>query len=389
MATPFAHQQPTLTVAVDLGPLYGHRTGVAVAADNLQRGLAAAPGVRTLPYLLSARARPQPGHRRLPLPAAGALRLWARTDRARVDRWLRGADVIHGTNYVVPPSSLPRVVSVYDCWFLQHPELASPAVARAGMVLRRAAASGAYVHVSSAATAAVARELLGTDRVRVIHLGPPEAPDDLPTRPTAAAATPESVTDSVTDSVAPMILAIGTLEVRKDIPALIAAFGQLATDLPGARLVIAGSPGDDAARCAAAVAALPRHVADRVEITGPIDAARKATLMAAATVLAYPSRDEGFGFPILEAQRAGIAVVGRPSGSIPEVAGEGAELATDQSIDALVAALYRVLTDSEHRARLIAAGTANLSRFSWERCTAEMVQLYRDVTGRSVKMSES
>lgn len=370
MATPFADPTPALTVALDLGPLYGHRTGVAVAADNLQRGLAAVPGVRTLPYLLSVRARPQSGHRRLPLPAAAALRLWARTDHPRVDRWLRGADLIHGTNYVVPPSRRPRVVSVYDCWFLQHPELASPAVARAGTVLQRAAASGAWVHVSSAGTAAVATDLLGTDRVRVIHLGPPEAPADLPaSRREAAGASEDGL----------MILAIGTLEVRKDIPALINAFGRLATDIPTVRLVIAGAPGDDAARCVAAVAALPRAVADRVEITGPVDAARKAALMAAATVLAYPSRDEGFGFPILEAQRAGIAVVGRRSGSIPEVAGAGVELAADQSIDALVDALHRVLTDPEHRARLIAAGTINVSRFSWERCATEMVHLYTEI----------
>src|SRR5690606_25246562 len=129
-----------------------------------------------LPYLVSARARPVPPQRRLPLPAAVAMRTWARADRPRVDRWLRGADVVHGTNYVAPPSRFPTVISVYDCWFLAHPDEASPDVRRAADVLRRAARRGARIHVSSRATAELAGDLLATERVSVVHLGLPDVP---------------------------------------------------------------------------------------------------------------------------------------------------------------------------------------------------------------------
>ena len=102
-----------------------------------------------LPYVLSFRSRPTPPTRRLPLPAAVAHELWSRLDGPRLDRWLGDAEVVHGTNYVVPPTRRPAVVSVYDCWFLTHPAQAAPAVRRAGEVLRRRVRAGATVHASS------------------------------------------------------------------------------------------------------------------------------------------------------------------------------------------------------------------------------------------------
>ena len=99
--------------------------------------------------------------------------MWSRVDRPRADRWLGPADVVHGTNYVAPPSTKPTVISVYDCWFLRHPADANPLVRRAAKTLRRRVAEGAWVHTSSDATADAARELLDTDRVESILLGPP------------------------------------------------------------------------------------------------------------------------------------------------------------------------------------------------------------------------
>jgi glycosyltransferase involved in cell wall biosynthesis len=99
----------------------------------------------------------------------------------------------------------------------------------------------------------------------------------------------------------------------------------------------------------------------------------------ASCVLAYPSRDEGFGFPILEAQQVGLAVVARPSGSIPEVGGSGVQLACDQTTSSLADALAAVLTDDVLRASVIRSGTMNLTRFSWDRCVNEMLDLYRQM----------
>ena len=96
-------------------------------------------------------------------------------------------------------------------------------------------------------------------------------------------------------------------------------------------------------------------------------------------MLAYPSLDEGFGFPLLEAQAVGLPIVATLAGSIPEVAGAGAELVPVGDRDALAAALATVLDDEDRRRDLVAAGRANVTRFSWSATADAMVDLYRRV----------
>jgi glycosyltransferase involved in cell wall biosynthesis len=298
------------------------------------------------------------------VPAAIAHELWSRADRPRLDRWLGDADVVHGTNYVVPPSRLPALVSVYDCWSLAHPGEASPAVRRAGDVLRRRVRDGATVHASSEATAVRVRALTGAHRVEVVHLGPLAVGQPAPVPPVDLGGRP-------------FVLALGTIERRKNLPALVRAFATASAGVEGARLVIAGAPGDDAAALDAAIVALPPPARVAIVRTGPVDAGAKAWLLHHARVLAYPSLDEGFGFPILEAQSVGLPIVATRAGSIPEVAGAGAELVELGDDDALAAAVTRVLVDDERRASLVTAGHANLARFSWSATADALVGIYR------------
>lgn len=350
-----------VVVAVDAGPLHGPLSGVGMATAGLLQGLRAQPSVEVVRYVLSARAALQPGVRRLPLPAGIAHRVWSRASLPRVDRWLRPARVIHGTNYVVPPSRLPRLVSVYDCWFLRHPESVGPVVARAGQVLRHAVRAGAVVHASSEATAAEVRALLATSRVHVVPLGAPGATSD---------AAPRAV-----DAVAGrrFVLALGTTERRKNLPTLVRAFGRLAAE-PAVDLVIAGGDGDDLAAIRDAVSTLSRP--ERVHLLGRVDDGAKAWLLANAAVLAYPSLDEGFGFPLLEAMAAGAPIVASRAGSIPEVAGEAAVLVDPDDVEGLAAAIARVLTDDDERDRLIASGHDQVARFRWEETAKAMAGLY-------------
>lgn len=358
-----------LRIALDIGPLHGHRTGVGVAVDGMVRALGGRDDVELLPYLVSFRARPGEGERRLPLPGIVASHVWSRWDRPSARRWLAGATLVHGTNYVAPPSGLPTVVSVYDCWFLEHPQQATPVVRRAGEALRRAVGRGAWVHTSSDATAAKARRLLATDRVVTVHLGPPATPPalaDLPRPPIAAALAGR-----------PFVLAIGTEERRKGIPHLVDAFGLLAPELPDAVLVLAGAAGDDSARVVAAIERLDRQLRERVLRLGPVDEATKHWLLRQATALAYPSLDEGFGFPIVEAQSAGTPVVARRVGAIGEIAGEGALLVDDDAAPALADALGRAITDGTLRLGLVTAGYDNVHRFTWDATADGLVALYR------------
>jgi glycosyltransferase involved in cell wall biosynthesis len=373
-ASPDAPARPAaraadVPVAFDVGPLSGPRTGIGAAVAALQTALAGDRRVELVPYVTSFRAKLPTGVRRLPIPAVVAHRLWAHTDHPRVDRWLRHATVVHGTNYVVPPTFLPRLVSVYDCWFLHNPEHAHPAVVRAGRVLKRSIErGGVIVHASSHATAEALRELFPAVDVRVIHLAP------LPlVAPASGCPIPEL--DRVN-----FIVSVATLEVRKNLPRLVQAFGAVATTHRDLRLVLAGGDGDDRANVNAAIDALPRAIGARVLITGYVDDAARSWLLHNARVLAYPSLDEGFGFPLLDAMHAGVPIVASTAGSIPEVAGEAALLVDALDVDAIAAALDRALTDSATRDALRTGGTQRLSSFSWSETANRMIELYLELS---------
>jgi glycosyltransferase involved in cell wall biosynthesis len=358
-------------VAIDVGPLYGHRTGVGVATAGLIEALSARDDVVLDPYVVSFRSKPQPGHRRLPLPGILASHLWARSHWPRLDRWVDGAEVVHGTNYVVPPTSLPSVVSVYDCWFLHHAELATPVVRRAGERLRRAVGAGAYVHASSDETAQQVRELFATDRVVSIPLGPPPAPPPLASLPQPGLA------DEIRGD--PFVLAIGTEERRKDLPLLIEAFTLVATDHPELRLVLAGAKGDDSAAVERAIETAPAATRDRVLRIGAVDDATKHWLLRRASVLAYPSRDEGFGFPILEAQLASTPVVASQVGAVAEIGGDGVLLVAGRDAGQFGVALSRAVSDGGLRLSLIEAGQRNVKRFDWGSTAERLAALYREI----------
>jgi glycosyltransferase involved in cell wall biosynthesis len=359
-------------VAIDTGPLHGRRTGVGNAIAWTVDALRRRPDIELSPYVISARARVQSPERRLPIPAAAALRLWAHRSPP-VDRFLGPHQVVHGTNYVVPPTRSPRLVSVYDCWFLDHPEDAVNDVRLAAAVLRRAAADGAHVVTSSDATTRRVRELLATERVHTVLLGPP--PEiELSADDTGAGTALPALDEH------PFILALATMERRKNLPTLVDAFGRLAREHETVRLVMSGAAGNDTAAVDRAIARLPADASERVIRTGPVDDQAKAWLLRSARALAYPSLDEGFGFPILEAQQAGTPVVASTAGSIPQVAGAAALLSPARDAEALAANLYWIVTSDDMHAKLARRGRANLARFSWATTAERLAQLYRELS---------
>ncbi len=371
-----------LNVAIDAGALHGPRTGIGNAVAWTIDALGSHTDLELRPYVVSMRARVKRPQRRLPIPAAAALRLWARRS-APVDRWLGNPDLVHGMNYVVPPARCPRVVTVYDCWFLEHPDDALPDVRRAAAVLRRAVGEGAHVITTSDATSRRVRELLSTDRVRTVLLGPPSIVAT--TDPTTAAATdagaqPTRPPSNLPDlSTAAFVLAIGTLERRKNLPVLVDAFGRLAREHRTVKLVMAGAVGNDADAVNRAIARLDPTIAERVIRTGPVDDETKRWLLCNARTLAYPSLDEGFGFPILEAQLLGTPVVASTAGSIPQIAGAAALLSPAHDAEALAANLHWVVSNDEMYAKLARRGHTNVARFSWIRTASQLHDAYTDI----------
>jgi glycosyltransferase involved in cell wall biosynthesis len=315
------------TVALDVTPLLGARTGIGSAVAEIVNALSAlenAPAV--VPYTLSFRARnlrseAPPETRFVPIPARILLHSWTRAEVPRIDRWLKPAQVMHATNYLTPPSRLPTVVSVYDCSFVRYPELCTPEVRAFEPIVRRAIARGATVHTGSEFVAdeieeIFARGLRAAGRLVVIPLGIPALAE--------AASMPAALESQLGG--APYVLAIGTLEPRKNYPHLVHAFGLVAQDHADVRLVIAGHDGPARASVDAALSRLRPEVRARVILPGGVSDTVKRALLERATVLAYPSIYEGFGFPVLEAMAASVPVVAARAGSIPEVAGDAAVL---------------------------------------------------------------
>lgn len=355
-----------LTIAVDTGPLHGPATGIARATSGLVDELSRRD-VHIVPYVLSFRADVAEGTRRIPLPAALGLRSWAATARPRLEHLWRDVDLVHGTNYVVPPTKKPRLVSVYDCWALDHPQYVHPDVRLAMKALRRAVDDGAVIHASSYATARRLNDHFPGATVEVIHLGP--------TDPRPA---PETIPDALPSELrsAPFIASIGTIERRKNVPTLVSAFDRLAERHPEVHLVVAGSMGDDATMVDEALTSASPFTRSRVHLLGRVDDDTAAWILRRAEVLAYPSLDEGFGFPLLEAMACDVPIVASDAGSIPEIAGDAALLVSPSDVDGLARALDEALANDATRRRLIDTGRARRSDFSWTTTVDRFVALY-------------
>lgn len=360
---------PRLRVAVDVTPLLGVRGGVFRTVDHLLAELpAAAPDIEVVPYALSRRARPDAlpaGTRVLPFSAAIALRRWGWGDRPSAASVLGDVDVVHGTNFVVPPAGgAASTVTVHDTWCLRHPKECPPNIRAFKAALGRSLRRGAWAHVSTEVVADEVRALYGAERIAVVPFGvPPVGPPGPP---------PPDLQGR------PYLLSISTLEPRKRIDHLVRAFGSVAASEPELQLAIVGADGAATDAVRRSVEALPTGIAERVRRYGAVDDAVRSSLLGHATALVYPSSDEGFGFPVLEAMAAGTPVVATAVGGIPEVAGTAALLVpVSDDIDPLVRALRSVVADERLRADLRRAGPARAARFSWSAHALGMAALWR------------
>ena len=368
-----------MRVAIDATPLLGSRTGVATFTGGLLRALAASPAVEVEAYALSVRGRDElaaalpegvrAARTGLPMPAGALTRLWRRSPSwPTAELFLRDVDVdvVHGTNYVVPPvRRAAEVVTVYDLTSVRFPELCTPASLRYPDLVRAAAQRGAWIHVLASVIGDEVVDLLGVerDRVRVVPSGL-----DIPST-TGDAAAGRRIAGRER-----YVLFLGTAEPRKRLPDLVRAFDQL--DGSDLGLVLAGPDGWATADVVSAMDNARNGRA--IRRIGWVNEATRVDLLAGASVVAVPSVYEGFGYPPLEAMAAGVPVVATAAGSLPEVLGDAADLVPPADVDALAAALARVLDDGAHRDELVARGRARAASFSWEQCAKAMVALYEE-----------
>ncbi len=165
------------------------------------------------------------------------------------------------------------------------------------------------------------------------------------------------------------LLAVGTLEPRKNLVRLVAAFERVAATRKGLQLLLVGGKGW---RDQAIVQALGHSPAREAIVTpGYVSAGALHGLYAGALALCYPSLYEGFGLPVLEAMAAGAPVLVSRGSSLDEVAGDAALAVDPRDEGDIAAAMARLCDDDDLRQRLRAAGHARAATFSWAR-TAEL-----------------
>ena len=168
----------------------------------------------------------------------------------------------------------------------------------------------------------------------------------------------------------PYLLFLSTLQPRKNLERLIQAYA--ASGLPH-QLVLAGKPGWLAQPILDTISNLQSPISNKIVLTGFIDEKDKAALLSGATAVLYPSLYEGFGFPVLEAQACGTAVLTATTSSLPEVAGDAALLVDPLDTAAITKGMQKLVQDAAYRQELVQRGFENVKRFSWAETAVQLL----------------
>lgn len=270
----------------------------------------------------------------------------------------RSADLFHGLNQRLPTKRLRRTVTTFHDLFVMTGDY-STAEFRARFTeqaLRAAAESDRIIAVSEF-TATQVVQLLGVERSRisVVHHGV-RIPGLRP-KPT------ENV-----------ILHVGAIQKRKNISRLVQAFE---SGPAGWRLVLAGSSGFGAEEILKRIEESPAR--DRISILGYVNAETLTDWYSRAAMLAFPSLDEGFGIPILEAMASGVPVITSNRSAPAEVAGDAAVLVNPESVEEIANALRRVAGDEGLRQDLKQRGLALAKQSTWEKAVDQTWSVYREL----------
>ncbi len=382
-----------MRIAIDLSPAVHQKAGLGRYARTLAEHLVAldhdhqyiafaygSPAQDALPPSLQALPRAN-----IPLDVRPwRMGVWlAHALGIPLDRALPRVDIFHATEHLLPPLKNARTVfTLHDLIFQIFPEFHLPLnrwFLRNAMphFLRRA---DAIVAVSEC-TRRDAVRLYGVppEKVSVIYEGvnpalrPVEDPDVI------AAARARYARNQ------PFLLFLGTIEPRKNIPALVDALQVLRARGFPHRLLVAGRRGwlyqgvFEHARQAG--------MESQVDFLDYVPDADLPALFAACDAFVFPSLYEGFGLPPLEAMACGAPVVCSNTSSLPEVVGDAALCVNPREPAEIAAAVERVIGDNRLRAELRAKGLAQGTKFSWERAARETLQVYQKVrreTGNQV-----
>jgi glycosyltransferase involved in cell wall biosynthesis len=284
--------------------------------------------------------------------------------RANVWRWPllefgpRPGALFHGLNQRLPRRRWPLQIATFHDLFVMSHEYSTPEFrSRFTLQARHAAENADRIIAVSRFTANEVERLLGVEpaRIRVVHHG---------------VRMPKTVS-TVREN---LVLTVGSIQRRKNTARLVRAFASLP---PGWRLVLAGGRGYGAEETLREIENSPRR--QDIELADRVSEARLAELYQTASIFAFPSLDEGFGIPILEAMANDLPVVTSNRSALLEVSGDAALHIDPENQDELAAALCRLACDPNLRDRLAARGRGRAKEFSWDRAAEETWKVYQEL----------
>ena len=283
------------------------------------------------------------------------------------------ADVIHMPYYSMPlRPGRPTVVTIHDVTFFTEPEHHSTATAMFyKSAIRSATRRATRLIVPSNATRDELVRVLGVDpaRIDVAYHG---VDHRLFHRPEPRQIT--RVSARLGRHGKPDVAFLGSLEPRKNVAALIRGWAGAVADLAEPPALVLGGGGGWSDEVDAAVSAIPPHL--RLCRPGYLPFADLPGFLGGSLLVAFPSRGEGFGLPVLEAMACGAAVLTTHRTSLPEVGGQAVAY-TEPDPDSIKVALRALLDDPERRATLGAAGYARAQEFTWAASAAAHVASYK------------
>jgi glycosyltransferase involved in cell wall biosynthesis len=226
---------------------------------------------------------------------------------------------------------------------------------------RAAAERSDLIIAVSAFTARQVEQLLDVEpsRIRVIPHGARPAPAASRTMPREQ-----------------IILNVGAIQRRKNIARLVEAFEQLP---PGWKLLLAGSQGYDSEAALERIQRSPRK--QDIQMLGYVSDSQLEDLYQRASILAFPSLDEGFGMPILDAMARGVPVLTSNLSAMPDVAGDAALLVNPTDVHSIADGLCRLATNADLREALVQAGLARAQEFTWRKSVEATWQVYKELLG--------
>lgn len=272
------------------------------------------------------------------------------------------ADLFHGLNQRLQRARHRRSVTTFHDLFVISGDYSTLDFRERFTAQARSAAERSDLIITvSAFTARQVEELLRVEpsRIRVIHHGARPAP-----QPTGAI--PRE----------PIILSVGAIQRRKNIVRLVEAFEHVD---PGWKLVLAGSFGFDSEAARQRIERSSRK--HDIRVLGYIPNSQLEQLYQRASIFAFPSLDEGFGMPVLDAMAHGVPVLTSNLSAMPEVAGDAALLVDPADVSSIADGLRKLASNSELRDTLIQAGLARSKELTWEKSVEATWQVYRELIG--------